>query len=138
MQADTVTVTAAARTDALVGGLLAITGSWTVHLGTSSPAITFESDWTDFSDPFYPEYSPAVWIPTPIVTRLDGSVMVTGSSCSFAAPSQMAQQITDVWVTYTDWNGEVQLLEAWHPVGSPIAFGPGGPGLVVNVGFKDF
>jgi hypothetical protein len=134
---DTVTVTAKARTDALLGGLLATTGAWTVHLGTSSPQITFNSVVGDFLDPFYPEYSPVVWTPTPIVTNLDGSVSVTGSSCSFAAPSQMPQQITDVWVTYVDALGHIQLLEAWHPAGSPLSFGPGGPQLIVNVGFKD-
>jgi hypothetical protein len=136
--ADTITVTAQARADALVGGLLSVTGSWTVHLGTSSAAITFGSEVSDFSDPFYPEYTPSVWTPTPIVTNLDGSVMVTGSSCTFAAPSLMPQLITDVWVTYTDSSGQVRLLEAWIPAGAPFAFGPGGPDLIVNVGFKDF
>jgi hypothetical protein len=135
---ETSTVTTQALKDALVGGLLADTGAWTVHLGTSSVTLSPSCGLGAFADPFYPEYAVQIWVPTPIVVNLDFSVSCTGASVSFAAPSQMVQTITNVWVTYTDYQGNVQLLEAFIPAGAPFTFGPGGPPLIVNVGFKDF
>jgi hypothetical protein len=131
----TITVTSQAKIDAMVDGLLSASGDWTVHLGTSSPSITPASVVGDFADPFYPEYVPALWSPMPFVVDLEYVVHATGASVSFAAPSQMPQIITTVWVTYTDGGGQVQLLEAWYLPDGPVPFGPGGPGLVVNLGF---
>jgi hypothetical protein len=122
----------------MLGGLLAVTGSWSVHLGASSPAISPASVVSDFEDPFYPEYVVAIWNPLPFVVDLQHVVHATGASVSFAAPSLMPQVLYCAWVTYTDYQGNVQLLEAWYLDGAPIPFGPGGAGITINLGFKDF
>lgn len=128
-------VTSQAQIDAMLGGLLSVSGSWSVHLGTSSPSVSPSVSLDGFLDPFYPEYAVAVWTPTPFVVDLAGVVHATGASVSFAAPSQMPQVLTTVWVTYTDAAGQVQLLESWYLPGAPVPFGPGGPRLTVNLGF---
>jgi hypothetical protein len=134
----TATVTTAAKMDALVGGLLSQTGSWTVHLGTSSPTISVSVTLGAFSDPFYPEYSAQVWDPLPLSVDLAGVVHALAGSTTFAAPSLMPQVLTTVWVTYTDVEGHVQLLESWYLPDAPLAFGPGGSDFIVNLGFSDF
>jgi hypothetical protein len=130
-------VTSQARIDALMGGLLSVSGSWSVHLGTSSPTLSWTSQVSDFLDPFYPEYTIGIWTPTPFVVDLAGTVNATGSSVSFAAPSQMPQELTTCWITYTDADGQEQLLEAFYLPDAPVPFGPGGQSYVVNLGFKD-
>jgi hypothetical protein len=134
----TATVTTRAKMDALIGGLLSVTGSWTVHLGTSSPTISVSVTLGAFADPFYPEYAPQVWDPLPLSVDLAGVVHALAGSMTFAAPSLMPQILTTVWVTYTDADGHVQLLESWYLPDAPLAFGPGGSGFVVNLGFSDF
>ena len=74
----------------------------------------------------------------PFVVIGDNTVQATGASCTFGAPSQMPQVLYCVWVTYTDWHGVVQLLESWYLEGEPVAFGPGGPAFIVNLGFQDY
>ena len=134
----TATITNRAKLDALQGGLLSTSGAWTVHLGTSSPTISPTMGLAGFVDPFYPEYTPQIWAPAPFVVDLSNVVHATGASVSFAAPSQMPQLLVNVWVTYTDASGQVQLLEAFNLPSGPVPFGPGGQPLVVNLGFRDF
>jgi hypothetical protein len=134
----TATVTTRAKMDALVGGLLSQTGSWTVHLGTSSPTISVSVTLGAFADPFYPEYAPQVWDSLPLSVDLHGVVHALAGSVTFSAPSLMPQMLTTVWVTYTDASGDTQLLESWYLSSAPILFGPGGPDYIVNLGFSDF
>ena len=124
--------------DALLDGLLSQSDSFTVHLGTAAVDISPSMPLNGFLDAFYPEYAPALWLAVPLAVDLRGAVFALPGSVTFAAPSQMPQELWNVWVTYLDGGGQVQLLEAWQLPGAPVPFGPGGSAIIVNLGLKLF
>lgn len=134
----TATLSDRMKLDAINNGLLPVSGSFTVHLGSNSPAITGSSSIGTFTESAYPGYAPSVWDPRPIAINGAHQAVAVPGSCSFAGPSSGSATINSCFVTYTAADGTPQLLESFIVPGSPVVLSSASTTLTVNLTLNDF